>query len=405
MPVTLKPTPSPSRKPIPTPVGPAGIRAAQRILEAAGYDVGKTDGQVTPAFRDALRTFQKAMGLPVTGALDAKSQQALHTLSQRRATRSEQYLTQGMRGTNVRAIEQRLKRLGYGVGKVDGIYSRSTFEAVRQFKADHAKKLDSTSGGLGIPAQKVLAAEAKRLGGDPGNKGKDANVRALSFNWPSRYRKGGDAGDEALFKKLSAQADVMGLQEFKWAHTKITDNEKDWAFHHPRPNGQETGQVLAWRKDKFKLLEKGTHLLSRRTKIQPNAAGPTFHKEKHVVYAKLRHKETGEVWTVAVVHFVPSKHLGGAAEKLWKLQRDNLAKWMAKQGPRTLVMGDFNGQWSDNIARPLHKVGKIQSARSHGSRAIDWVLRSRDLDKVGGGKALSNGGQSDHRPVKGVVRG
>ncbi len=237
---------------------------------------------------------------------------------------------------------------------------------------------------------------------------KKATVRAMTFNWPSRYKKGGEAADEALFDKLSAQADVMGLQEFSWGNPRITDNEKDWAFYNPNPPGdgdnKRVGQVLAWNKKVFSLVEQGTSPLSPKTAIQPEAAGPTLHRGKHIVWAKLRHKETGEVFTIAVVHFVPSKHLGGAAQKLWVKQRDNLAKWLKAQGPRTVVLGDFNGQWSDSIAKPLHEVAKGASAPSHGKRAIDLVLRSKDL---GGGpaKALSNEGQSDHRPVVATVRG
>ncbi len=238
---------------------------------------------------------------------------------------------------------------------------------------------------------------------------RDADVRAVTFNWPKRFGKGGEAGDEAMFERLSAQADVMGLQEFRWAMPKITDGEKKWGFFNPNPprdgDPERAGQVLAWRKDKFQLLDTGTTLLNRPTRIQQKAAGPTVHRSKSIIWAKLRHRETKEVWTVAVVHLVPSKHLGGAAAELWRKQRDGIAEWMKKQGPRTLVMGDFNGEWDDSIAKPLHRVAKQQSAPSHGRREIDWVLRSKDLEVKGRARALDSFGQSDHRPVRSVVRG
>ncbi len=390
------------------PASTSSIRQAEKILRAAGYDPGKVDGVPTAGFRDALRTFQKAWGLPATGVLDGASLSALKKMAQRREGRSEAFVTLGMKGAGVEQVERRLARLGYDVGKVDGVFSRSTFEAVKAFKRD-TPKLGNESGSLGRPGQDALAQAIEKLGGGKGDKGKDANVRAVTFNWPSRYKKGGEAADEKLFDRVAAQADVLGFAEFSWGHEKITDNEKAWSFYNPNPkgdgDGDRVGQVLAWRKDKFNLVEQGTSPLSPPTRIQSNAAGPTVHRGKHIVWAKLRHKETGELWTVAVVHFVPSKHLGGAAEKLWRRQRDALAQWMEKQGPRTLVMGDFNAKWSDGIAQPLKKVARAQHAPSHGKRGIDWVLRSKDLQAVGGGKALGNDGQSDHRPVKGVVRG
>lgn len=241
-----------------------------------------------------------------------------------------------------------------------------------------------------------------------GKGGKEATVRAVTFNWTQRYRKGGDAADERMLDSLKAKGDVLGLPEARWAFPKITDHEKGWAFYNPNPKGDRdakpVGQVLGWNTKKFKLLEKGFTPLSKKTRIQQQAAGPTMARAKNVVWAKLRHRETGEVWTVAVAHLVPSKHLGGAAAKLWRKQRDALTKWMEKQGPRTILMGDFNGEWNDKIAKPFHEVAKAATAPSHGKRRIDWVLRSKDL-KGGPGHALSNQGQSDHRPVVATVRG
>ncbi len=319
----------------------------------------------------------------------------------------------GNRGPEIKAIEARLKKLGYDTGKVDGSFTKATLKAVKQFKADTGS-IKNDLAVLGQRGQQILENLAKKSSaGKPtqgkGDKGKDTNVRATAFNWPARYHKGGDAGDEKLFDKLAAKSDVMGLSEFTWADKKITDNEKDWGFFHPNPsndgNKKDTGQLLAWRKDKFTMVETGTTLINKPTRVQQKAAGPTLHKGKSIIWAKLRSKETGELWTVAVAHFVPSKHLGGATEQLWKKQRDAVADWMKKQGPRTLVMGDFNGEWDDQIAKPLHKVAEAQFAPSHGKRAIDLVLRSKDLEGVGRGQALSSDGQSDHRPVRGVVRG
>ena len=49
-------------------------REAQERLNALGYDVGTPDGAAGPRTARALREFQKAKGLPVTGRLDAATQ-------------------------------------------------------------------------------------------------------------------------------------------------------------------------------------------------------------------------------------------------------------------------------------------------------------------------------------------
>ena len=46
------------------------IRGGQRALKRAGYDPGALDGQLGPSTREALRRFQGAHGLPITGEFD-----------------------------------------------------------------------------------------------------------------------------------------------------------------------------------------------------------------------------------------------------------------------------------------------------------------------------------------------
>ena len=46
------------------------MRQMQRLLAARGYDIGEIDGKIGPRTRHAIRSFQTARGLPVTGAVD-----------------------------------------------------------------------------------------------------------------------------------------------------------------------------------------------------------------------------------------------------------------------------------------------------------------------------------------------
>jgi peptidoglycan hydrolase-like protein with peptidoglycan-binding domain len=64
-----------------TPVGPgavnSSVQATQAALKAAGYDPGPADGQMGPKTAAALKAFQAAKGLPVTGQIDSATNAVL----------------------------------------------------------------------------------------------------------------------------------------------------------------------------------------------------------------------------------------------------------------------------------------------------------------------------------------
>ncbi len=57
--------------------GQQDVKSAQKALKAKGYDAGASDGAMGPRTRAALRKFQKAEGLHVTGQLDAETRSKL----------------------------------------------------------------------------------------------------------------------------------------------------------------------------------------------------------------------------------------------------------------------------------------------------------------------------------------
>lgn len=231
-----------------------------------------------------------------------------------------------------------------------------------------------------------------------------ARVPLITFNIPRRYDAGGTLKDTALLSALMAESDVLGLQEAGWARGLV--DSLGWTVHQPTDStGKPVGQLLAWNPAAWDTVDLGTTLLSPATRVQRKAAGPTLHREKLIVWADLRRTDTGQVWNLAVVHFVPSKHMGGQTRALWIRQRDELLAWMGRQGPRTAVLGDFNAQPRDSLAAPLLKVAQVQAAVSHGRRRIDWVVHKPGLRPVADTSALSNMGQSDHRPVRAVLSG
>jgi membrane-bound lytic murein transglycosylase B len=53
--------------PEPQPLGHAGVRELQRLLNRLGYNAGRADGQAGPSTRTAIRAFERARGLEVHG--------------------------------------------------------------------------------------------------------------------------------------------------------------------------------------------------------------------------------------------------------------------------------------------------------------------------------------------------
>ena len=74
-------TPAPTATATPTPTSSAydasTIRAVQQALNSRGYNAGAIDGQWSASTQDAVRRFQQASGLPVTGDLNPTTLSAL----------------------------------------------------------------------------------------------------------------------------------------------------------------------------------------------------------------------------------------------------------------------------------------------------------------------------------------
>jgi len=58
-------------------VSPEEIRRAQEVLKAKGYDPGAASGNLHAGTQEALRQYQKANNLPVTGVLDPRTAETL----------------------------------------------------------------------------------------------------------------------------------------------------------------------------------------------------------------------------------------------------------------------------------------------------------------------------------------
>lgn len=128
-------------------VGASGtdVQQLQRTLQAVGITVkGGADGQYGPATATALKSFQKAQHLPVTGALDAYT--AVLLAQRTKVAAAATLPSPGSSGPAVAALQRQLIAVGARpAGGADGQYGPATRRAVARFQ-----------GWAGVPSTGVI---------------------------------------------------------------------------------------------------------------------------------------------------------------------------------------------------------------------------------------------------------
>ena len=133
-------------------VGSSGtrVRQLQQRLISLGWLSGKADGEFGGATEAALKAFQKKSGLWDDGIAGPDTQQKLFSDGAAKASSPAasvgESLKEGMNGDAVRALQKRLKTLGYYSGKVDGDYGSGTVAAVSAFQQSNGLKADGIAG-------------------------------------------------------------------------------------------------------------------------------------------------------------------------------------------------------------------------------------------------------------------
>jgi peptidoglycan hydrolase-like protein with peptidoglycan-binding domain len=126
------------------PAGSPRVRRVQRRLRDLGYATGPLDGRYGPLTEGAVTHFQADRGLQVDGEVGPSTSARL-----RRATTVVRYgsgyaLPHGSR--RVRAVQERLRALGYKAGPVDGRFGPMTGRAVTAFQTRHGLAPDGAVG-------------------------------------------------------------------------------------------------------------------------------------------------------------------------------------------------------------------------------------------------------------------
>ena len=142
------------------------VAQLQEALIKLGYLSGKADGNYGPATADAVTEFQKANGLSADGTAGEATQKVLYGGSAKAKTKAKatatpapkatdapksEALKVGSKGSDVKALQNKLIELGYLSGKADGVYGSKTAAAVKAFQK--ASKLSAD----GVAGEKTLS--------------------------------------------------------------------------------------------------------------------------------------------------------------------------------------------------------------------------------------------------------
>src|ERR1700710_287332 len=122
------------------PMPPAAVQAVQEHLRGAGAYSGAADGVWGPDSATSLQRFQANHQLQATGQLNQATATALGLDpasllgTQQAAVSPPVPPAEHLRPSSVRAIQERLRSLGFYTGGVDGVWGQSTQSAIQQFQ-------------------------------------------------------------------------------------------------------------------------------------------------------------------------------------------------------------------------------------------------------------------------------
>ena len=136
------------------------VRALQKRLKALGYLTGSVDGSYGEKTKAAVIAFQSNNGLKVDGVAGSGTMNAIFSQYALKAGQSASSggsgtgpasgdystLRPGDEGSAITDMQRRLHELGYYDGKINGIYSSLTSDAVRAFQSNNGLKVDGVAG-------------------------------------------------------------------------------------------------------------------------------------------------------------------------------------------------------------------------------------------------------------------
>ena len=180
------------------------VQYTQQRLYTLGYYTSARDGKFGTGMLQAVKAFQTKNSLDADGVIGAATRKVLFSTGAIGADEkveepeTHRTLRLGMEGEDVGAVQLRLKELGYYTGTADGVYGKSTVNAVKAFQARNNLTVDGVCGE--DTAEKLYSNSAIDSGSSVATP-----TPTIPSEQPTQTLKYGDKGDEvkALQKRLS----------------------------------------------------------------------------------------------------------------------------------------------------------------------------------------------------------
>ncbi len=178
------------------------VKTVQKRLKNLGYYSGSVDGDYGSGTRKAVLAFQKRNGLKQTGDVNSATLTKLKSSGAKKATSNSSSESgssggngtckPGDSGSAVRAVQKRLKKLGYYSGDIDGDYGNGTKTAVKAFQKRNGLSANGTVNSQTL--SKLNSSGAKKADASSSGGGNGTEMLSWFKNGSSRIPKG------AIFK-------------------------------------------------------------------------------------------------------------------------------------------------------------------------------------------------------------
>ncbi len=151
------------------------IAQAQRYLANLGHYSGSIDGVSGPGTSNAIRRFQEAAGIVVSGELDELTWVALQRQGGEAGGSPNQVASNDRAETPIEEAQRILQWLGYNPGEADGAMGPDTRAALESFQLANGLEIDGAVGAETLSVLRERLAELHAGGGS--EDGGDPNVR------------------------------------------------------------------------------------------------------------------------------------------------------------------------------------------------------------------------------------
>ena len=159
------------------------VRTLQERLIALGWMQGKATGKFDAATQAAVKAFQKKADIWDDGVAGPGTLKILYSdkapKTSSAASSTGETLEVGMKGTAVRALQNRLKKLGYLTGSVDGDFGEGTRNAVIAFQQNNGLTADGKAGTATLNA--LYSESARSADASPSGDSGNSNIASTGY--------------------------------------------------------------------------------------------------------------------------------------------------------------------------------------------------------------------------------